>query len=447
MYTLGDLQRPESAGREMTQQSKDCVAYQVFEAGETKIFRRKDLSQLKTEGMIASGIQSLCCVPLRTASGPLGTLNVGSLREDAFDSVTVSILIQVAAQLAVALDNARAYREIEELKDKLAKEKLYLEDEIRTESNFEEIIGDSPVLKLVLSQAKTVAPTDATVLILGETGTGKELAARAIHRMSARKDGSFIKLNCAAIPTGLLESELFGHERGAFTGAINQKIGRLELADKGTLFLDEIGDIPLEIQPKLLRVLQDQEFERLGSNRTIRVNVRLIAATNRDLRKRIAEHEFRSDLFYRLNVFPIVLPPLRERGEDLLQLVRFFVQKLSRGMNKKIETIPTETIKALQNWHWPGNVRELENIIERSVLLSDGRTLKVPLAELTSGDDSGPGEGTLREVERRHIIRVLKATRGVIAGVHGAASKLGLKRTTLQSRIQKLRISRQEYQV
>jgi formate hydrogenlyase transcriptional activator len=221
----------------------------------------------------------------------------------------------------------------------------------------------------------------------------------------------------------------------------------LELADKGTLFLDEIGDIPLELQPKLLRVLQDQEFERLGSNRTIRVNVRLIAATNRDLRKRIAEHEFRSDLFYRLNVFPIVLPPLRERGEDLLQLVRFFVQKLSRGMNKKIETIPTETVKALQNWHWPGNVRELENIIERSVLLSDGRTLKVPLTELTSGDDSGPGEGTLREVERRHIIRVLKATRGVIAGVHGAASKLGLKRTTLQSRIQKLRISRQEYQV
>jgi formate hydrogenlyase transcriptional activator len=417
------------------------------EAGETKIFRRKDLSQVKAEGMIASGIQSLCYVPLRTASGSLGTLNVGSLREDAFDSVTVSILTQVAAQLAVALDNARAYREIEELKDKLAKEKLYLEDEIRTESHFEEIIGDSPVLNLVLSQAKTVAPTDATVLILGETGTGKELAARAIHRMSARKDGSFIKLNCAAIPTGLLESELFGHERGAFTGAINQKIGRLELADKGTLFLDEIGDIPLELQPKLLRVLQDQEFERLGSNRTIRVNVRLIAATNRDLRKRIAEHEFRSDLFYRLNVFPIVLPPLRERGEDLLQLVRFLVQKLSRGMNKKIETIPTETIKALQNWHWPGNVRELENIIERSVLLSDGRTLKVPLTELTSGDDSGPGEGTLREVERRHIIRVLKATRGVIAGVHGAASKLGLKRTTLQSRIQKLRISRQEYQV
>jgi formate hydrogenlyase transcriptional activator len=447
MYTLGDPQRPESAGLQMTQQSKDCVAYQVFEAGETKIFRRKDLSQVKAEGMIASGIQSLCCVPLRTASGSLGTLNVGSLREDAFDSVTVSILMQVAAQLAVALDNARAYREIEELKDKLAKEKLYLEDEIRTESHFEEIIGDSPVLNQVLSQAKTVAPTDATVLILGETGTGKELAARAIHRMSARKDGSFIKLNCAAIPTGLLESELFGHERGAFTGAINQKIGRLELADKGTLFLDEIGDIPLELQPKLLRVLQDQEFERLGSNRTIRVNVRLIAATNRDLRKRIAEHEFRSDLFYRLNVFPIVLPPLRERGEDLLQLVRFFVQKLSRGMNKKIETIPTETIKALQNWHWPGNVRELENIIERSVLLSDGRTLKVPLTELTSGDDSGPGEGTLREVERRHIIRVLKATRGVIAGVHGAASKLGLKRTTLQSRIQKLRISRQEYQV
>jgi formate hydrogenlyase transcriptional activator len=445
LYTLADSEDPTSDRLQMREQGKDCVAHRVFEAGETKVFRRKDILELADNVIAPQAIRSLCCIPLRTASGTLGTLNIGSSREDSFDHVNVNILGQVAAQLAVALDNARAYQEIEELKDKLAKEKFYLEDEIRTELNFEEIIGDSPILKKVLAQAKLVAPSDATALILGETGTGKELIARAIHRMSSRKEGSFIKLNCAAIPTGLLESELFGHERGAFTGAITQKVGRLELADKGTLFLDEIGDIPLELQPKLLRVLQDQEFERLGSNRTMRVNVRLIAATNRDLNKRVAEHEFRSDLFYRLNVFPIVMPPLRDRGDDLVQLVRFFTQKLSRGMNKKIDSIPSAAMKALQQWHWPGNVRELENIIERSVLLSEGNVLRVPLSELTPEEDGEVGEGTLREVERRHIIRVLKETRGVIAGAHGAAVKLGLKRTTLQSRIQKLRISRQEY--
>lgn len=445
LYTLNRPDAPESDRLLVTEQDNRCAAYRLLEEEKARIFRRKDAPELSREAMVPGEIRSLCCIPLRTASGSMGILNVGSLRENAFDPVNMSILTQIASQLAVALDNARAYHEIEDLKDKLAKEKLYLEDEIRSELNFEEIIGDSPVLKRVLSQVKLVAPSDATALILGETGTGKELIARAIHRMSSRKDGSFIKLNCAAIPTGLLESELFGHERGAFTGAINQKIGRLELADKGTLFLDEIGDIPLELQPKLLRVLQDQEFERLGSNRTIRVNVRLIAATNRDLNKRVAEHEFRSDLFYRLNVFPIVMPPLRDRGDDLVQLVRFFTQKLARGMNKKIETIPSATMKALQKWHWPGNVRELENIIERSVLLSEGSILRVPLSELTPGEGSEAIEGTLREVERRHIIRVLKQTRGVIAGAHGAAVKLGLKRTTLQSRIQKLRISRHEY--
>ena len=436
---------PEVVGAGRT--AIDCAAYRAFEAGETRIFRRQDLKiesglpELRTQ----PPIQSLCCVPLFSADGLLGTLNVGSIREDAFDTIDISILQQVAGQLAVALDNARAYREIAELKEKLANETLYLEAEIRSERNFEEIIGDSPVLKHTLSQAKTVAPSGATTLILGETGTGKELIARAIHRMSTRKNASFIKLNCAAMPTGLLESELFGHEKGAFTGAISQKIGRLELADKGTLLLDEVGDIPLELQPKLLRVLQDQEFERLGSNRTIKVDVRLIAATNRDLAKLVSNHEFRSDLYYRLSVFPIVVPPLREREGDLEQLVRYFVQKLSRRMDKKIETIPATTMKALRSWSWPGNVRELENFIERSVILSDGPVLRAPLAELRPDDDGADSETTLREVERRHIIRVLRESQGVIAGARGAALKLGLKRTTLQSRMQKLKITRQEY--
>jgi formate hydrogenlyase transcriptional activator len=349
--------------------------------------------------------------------------------------------------VAVALDNARAYREIAQLKDKLAHEKSYLEGEIRSDRNFEEIVGESPALKRVLSQAKTVAPSNATVLILGDTGTGKELIARAIHRMSTRKDASFIKLNCAAIPTGLLESELFGHEKGAFTGAVSQKIGRLELADKGTLFLDEVGDIPLELQPKLLRVLQDQEFERLGANRTIRVNVRLVAATNRDLAKSVAEREFRSDLYYRLNVFPIRMPALRERGKDIQLLVRYFVQKYSRRMNKQIETIPSETMNALANWEWPGNVRELENFIERSVILSEGSILNVPLAELRPSDyENSQSDGTLESLERELIVRVLRETSGVIAGPRGAAARLGLKRTTLQSRMLKMGLSRHEYE-
>jgi len=300
--------------------------------------------------MLKMGIRSSCAIPLITRKGKLGTLNLGSTRNYAFSPQDISFLTQVASQLANALDNARAYREIGDLTDKLKKEKLYLQDEVRSVLNFEEIIGESPVLKHVLSKVNTVAPLDATVLILGETGTGKELIARAIHRMSSRKDNSFIKLNCAAIPTGLLESELFGHEKGAFTGAVSAKIGRLELADKGTLFLDEIGDIPLDLQPKLLRVLQDQEFERLGGVRTIRVNIRLIAATNRDLAKSVAAREFRSDLYYRLHVFPLHMPPLRARGKDIELLVHYFVQKFSRRMKKNIETIPSETMGALMRW-------------------------------------------------------------------------------------------------
>lgn len=435
---------------ELTQSetTRSCPAYRAFDERTIKTFRRKDATEDHNELamlMAEQGIKVLCCVPLLTASGALGTLNVGIGSDEGFDDTDIAILKQVASQLAVALDNAQAYREIQELKDKLAKEKLYLEDEIRSELNFEEIVGESATLRRVLAQAKTVAPSGATTLILGETGTGKELLARAIHRMSTRKDNSFIKLNCAAIPTGLLESELFGHERGAFTGAINQKVGRLELADKGTLFLDEIGDIPLELQPKLLRVLQDQEFERLGGTRTIRVDVRLIAATNRDLIKSVADHEFRSDLYYRLNVFPIVMPPLRERGSDVLQLVRYFVQKLARRMDKKIETIPTETMRAFTEWSWPGNVRELENFIERCVILTEGTVLRAPLAELRAIEPQAESEGTLIEMERRHIIRTLKETHGVIAGERGAAARLGLKRTTLQSRMQRLNINRKHY--
>jgi len=418
---------------------------------ETKFFDQADLAALNSAfagRLLQEGVQSLYCIPLQSAQGILGTLNLGSTKEKSFDPNDLSLVTQIASQLAISLENARAYREIRELKNRLKQEKLYLEDEIRSELNFEEIIGNDPTIRKVLAQARTVAPADATVLILGETGTGKELIARAIHRMSARRENSFIKMNCAAIPTGLLESELFGHERGAFTGAISQKIGRLELADKGTLFLDEIGDISLELQPKLLRVLQDQEFERLGSTRTIRVNLRLIAATNLDLVRSVAERQFRSDLFYRLHVFPIRMPPLRERRGDIPLLVRYFVQKFGRRMNKQIDTIPSETMEALMNWGWPGNVRELENFVERSVILTEGSVLRVPLAELRPDYEGGAQtEGTLQTTEREHIIRVLRETRGVLAGSKGAATRLGLKRTTLQSKMQKLGITRKDYEV
>jgi formate hydrogenlyase transcriptional activator len=437
------------AGMDMTLPVTDTPAGSALMERETKIFTRDDLMGIQSSfvsQMLEHGIQSLCCVPLTTRKGELGTLNLASKEANAFAPPDVGFLPQVAAQVAVALDNARSYREIAQLTDKLASEKLYLEEEIRTELNFEEIVGESPALKRALSQARTVAPSDATVLILGDTGTGKELIARAIHRMSSRKDRVFVKLNCAAIPTGLLESELFGHEKGAFTGAISQKVGRLELADKGSLFLGEVGDIPLELQPKLLRILQDQEFERLGSTRTIKVDIRLIAATNRNLAQAVGEKDFRSDLYYRLNVFPIRMPALTERKTDIPALVRHFVQKFARGMNKQIEIIPSATISALVNWEWPGNVRELENLMERSVILSDGRVLNAPLAELRSGHEGLDSDGTLESLERQYIVRVLHDTSGVIAGPHGAAVRLGMKRTTLQSRILKMGISRQEYE-
>ena len=413
------------------------------------IFTKEEMAAFgidNTAQLIEEGIQSLCCVPLTTSKDTLGTLNFGSTKPNAFQPEDLELFRQVASQVAAALENERAYREIEQLKNRLAAEKQYLEGEIRTELSFEEIIGDSPALKKALEPIPIVALSDATVLILGETGTGKELVARAIHRMSRRKDKNFIKLNCAAIPTGLLESELFGHEKGAFTGAVSQKVGRLELADHGTLFLDEVGEIALELQPKLLRVLQDHEFERLGGTRTIKVDLRLIAATNRDLAKGVSEHQFRSDLFYRLNVFPIHLPSLRERRQDIPMLVRHFVRHYAVRLDRHVETIPAETLSALINWHWPGNVRELENFIERSVILSDDTVLRAPLAELQiEMRQGGFGDYTLDTAEREHILGILRETGGLLSGPTGAAHRLGVKRTTLQSKMQRLRITRADY--
>ncbi len=393
------------------------------------------------------GPPSGCCLPLIGRSRPLGALILGRSRGPALAQKELDFLSQAAGQIALAMENALQFRQIAELKEKLAEEKLYLEDEIRTEYNFEEIIGESATLQRVLRDVEIVAPTDSTVLILGETGTGKELIARAIHNLSRRRERAFVKLNCAAIPTGLLESELFGHERGAFTGALTQKIGRFELANGGTLFLDEVGDIPLELQPKLLRVLQEQEFERLGGIRSIRSDVRLVAATNRNLDEMVQAGSFRRDLYYRLSVFPLTVPPLRERPEDIPLLVRYFTQKYARRMDREIESIPTELLEELLRYPWPGNVRELQNLVERAVILSPGPTLRLPLSELkhpqTSAGDVHNGPTTLREAEREHILQALGETRWVVSGPRGAARRLGLKRSTLQSRMRKLGIVRQ----
>jgi formate hydrogenlyase transcriptional activator len=390
----------------------------------------------------AEGVRSVVAMPLITHDRVLGTISLASLRDSAFQQGDVDLLVQVAGQVAIAVENALAFQEIGELKNKLAQEKLYLEDELRSEMNFDEIIGEGASLRAVLKQAETVAPTDSTVLITGETGTGKELIARAIHNMSPRHERTFVKVNCAAIPTGLLESELFGHERGAFTGAITQRIGRFELANAGTIFLDEVGDIPLELQPKLLRVLQEQEFERLGGTQTIRVDVRLVAATNRDLAGMVAARTFRSDLYYRLRVFPLLMPPLRERQQDIPALVRYFVEKYARRMNRAVETIPAETLDLLMRYPWPGNIRELENLIERAVIVSPGPILRVPVSELKPPSEAPPGNLTLRAAERDHILRALEATNWVLAGPRGAATRLGMKRTTLQSKMRKLGVSK-----
>ena len=440
------------------------------------LIRHLDLEEFpapQTRHAYNDGLRSGCIIPLVAHDRALGTLDIASRSEGAFTEEDVQLLTHIAKQIAIAVENALAYREISALKDKLAQEKLYLEEEIRSEMNFDQIVGDSPALRQVLELVQTVAPSDSTVLLLGETGTGKELIARAIHDHSRRKNRTFVKLNCAAIPTGLFESELFGHEKGAFTGAIGQKVGRLELADQGTLFLDEVGDVPPEIQPKLLRALQEREFERLGSTRTKKVDVRLVAATNRDLESMIATREFRSDLYYRLNVFPIRIPPLRERREDIPVLARYFAQNFAQRMQKQIETIPAATMRALTEWDWPGNVRELGNFIERAVILTRGRSLEVPLAELRRGgiDESrqtAPSQDRqdiaqiVRETinaldgkksvtdgyankQREEIVRALTDCKGRVAGDDGAAARLGINRTTLLSRMKKLGINAKQF--
>src|ERR1700758_5433677 len=418
----------------------------------------------------AEGIKAACNIPLVNRGRALGILSILRITETPFTPEDVDFLSRASGPIAIAVENALAYREISELRDKLAQEKLYLEEEFRSEMGFEQIIGNSTALKHVLQQVETVAPSDSTVLLLGETGTGKELIARAIHDRSRRKQRTLVKLNCAAIPTGLLESELFGHEKGAFTGAISQKIGRLELADQGTLFLDEVGDIPIEIQPKLLRALQEREFERLGSTHTRKVNVRLVAATNRDLETMIATKEFRSDLYYRLNVFPILIPPLRDRKGDIPLLVSHFVQKFAKQMQKQIESVPSAVMKGLTAWDWPGNIRELENFIERAVIVTRGKSLEAPVGELRKTntvavafphvrhnveqlagertDSQSDQTSVADEYERRQRdenVRALTACNGRVGGVDGAAARLGMNRTTFLSRMKKFGIYAKQY--
>jgi formate hydrogenlyase transcriptional activator len=390
------------------------------------------------------GMATGCASPLIFRDRVLGVLAIKSTRPHAFSRDDAELFEQVANQVAIAVENALVYNEIETLKNKLEKEKLYLEEEIRSEYNFEEIIGSSPILKRALQNVQTVATTDSTVLIYGETGTGKELIARAIHNLSERRERTLVKVNCAAIPTGLLESELFGHEKGAFTGAIDRRVGRFELAHEGTIFLDEVEDIPLDLQSKLLRVLQEHEFERLGSSRTMRVNVRVVAATNADLAQLVEEKKFRSDLYYRLNVFPINVPPLRERPEDIPLLVHFFANKFAQQMRKQIESVPKDVMSALVAYHWPGNIRELQNLVERAVILSRGSTLEVPLTELkqTARATNHSNGTTLENVERDHILKVLDDAKWVIGGPTGAAARLGMNRTTLNHRLRKLGINR-----
>jgi formate hydrogenlyase transcriptional activator len=451
IYLYGDaLEWEPFVNHGTTVPLEQSISAHAIQTRQIDFLNADDLREMKSaiaKTMYAMGVQSVCNLPLIARGKVWGALNVSSMAENAFGSSETEYLQQVANQIAMALQNAHAYREIEQLKNRLSQEKRYFENEVLSANRSDDIVGKSPSLKRVLEHVAIVADTDSTVLITGETGTGKERIARMIHTMSGRKDRSFIKVNCAAIPTGLLESELFGHEKGAFTGAVSQKLGRLELADKGTLLLDEVGEIPLELQPKLLRVLQDQEFERLGGTKTIRVDVRLIAATNRDLLRAVEEKEFRSDLFYRLHVFPVHMPALRDRREDIPTLARHFVERCAARLRKQIDIIPESTIEAMMNWSWPGNIRELENFIERSVILSEDNRLNSPLGELRQVASGQPSDSdmTLRERDRQHIIEILRQAKGVLSGPSGAAARLGLKRTTLQYKMQRLGITRTDY--
>ena len=430
-------------------ESEGMPSSEVLATGKAVVVHDADIDRFPNPRFaryVELGIKSACLVPLTARDRTIGTLDLGRMTDDPWTPDDVEFLVEVAKQVSLAVQNALAYRELEELKDRLATEKLNLEDEIRLDQNIGNMVGEAQAFQSVLKSIQIVAPTDSTVLITGETGTGKELVARAIHELSGRGKGSFVKVNCAAIPASLLESELFGHEKGSFTGAVAQKIGRFELAHQGTLFLDEIGEMPLELQPKLLRAIQDQEFERVGGSRTIRTDARLVAATNRDLKAMVEENKFRADLYYRLHVFPVHVPPLRERREDIPLLTRYFVQKHAQRMGRNIDSISTSVFEAFANYDWPGNIRELQNVVERSVILSKGSALQVAMPEPGSkaARVTPPGRSSeFRNAEREMILKALEEARGKVGGPDGAAACLGLRRTTLQSRMRKYNISRQ----
>jgi len=423
-------------------------AAEAFAKGKPVIVRDVDLDRYASpefRRFVELGCKSDCSVPLVTSNGTLGTIDVARTTDEEWTGDDIDFLVQVGKQVAIAVENALSYRQLHEMKERLATEKLYLEDEIRLDHNQGNMVGAGAAFQSILRSIQIVAPTDASVLILGETGTGKELVARAVHESSSRRKGNFVKVNCAAIPPSLLESELFGHEKGSFTGAVAQKIGRFELAHQGTLFLDEIGEMPLELQPKLLRAIQDQEFERVGGNRTIRTDVRFVAATNRDLKTMVDENKFRADLYYRLHVFPLSVPPLRERREDIPLLIRYFVQKHAQRMGRTIDRFPKDAMDALTSYDWPGNIRELQNVIERSVILSNGPELRVMMPEFTPKVPVAPYRRSaidLEAAERARVLQALKEADGTVGGPNGAAALLGMKRTTLQSRMRKLNISR-----
>jgi formate hydrogenlyase transcriptional activator len=446
IYARDFSELPEPLAEELLVPRVGTPAGIVLETGKALVLDAEELARFdpKINPTLALGLKSACFLPLVARERRLGTLNVGRFPDRAFTQDDVDFLRQVASQVALAADNALDYYQVAESRQRLAEERVYLNEEIRSGQNFEEIVGSSAALKNVLKQVAIVAPTDSTVLILGETGTGKELIARAIHNVSARRDHTFVKVNCAAIPLGLLESELFGHEKGAFTGAIARRTGRFEVAHQGTLFLDEVGDIPPELQPKLLRVLQEQEFERLGSTHTIKVNVRLVAATSRDLPAMVEQREFRGDLYYRLNIFPLVVPPLRERSDDIPPLVEYFVARFAERLGRKVSRVDRQTMELLQGYHWPGNIRELQNVIERSVILAVGGTLRIDASVLDNAKSrkTHSAGDVLRQNEKESIEAALAETQGRIAGSRGAAARLRIPASTLESKIRALKIDK-----